>query len=141
MPQWPKLTFMKNNPLLTSILLLCLYFAACSKNSGKLTPQVQSSVTFSANGSFINFLLSTAFIQDVYSVHTTLITGQYQEAVPMIKTGGIPDEADADTAPFGRRILVLTGDEGCAGIEDVFNGGDVDRINDQGIIGCEVKGG
>jgi hypothetical protein len=86
---------MKNNPLLTSILLLCLYIAACSKNSGTLTPRVQSSVTFSANDSFINFPLSTAFIQDVVTVHTTLITGQYEDTSS--KRGSISIRLIGDT--------------------------------------------
>ncbi|HZE85113.1 MAG TPA: hypothetical protein VE035_12445 [Puia sp.] len=71
---------MKNNLLLTSILLLCVYLIACSKSNGKSAPVVGSSVSFSANDSFINFPLGTVFIQDVYNVHTTLITGQFADS-------------------------------------------------------------
>ncbi|HMH20827.1 MAG TPA: hypothetical protein VK563_03580 [Puia sp.] len=71
---------MKNTALLTSILLLCACFIACSKGNDKLTPTLRSSVTFSAKDSFINFPVGIVFIQDVVNVHTTLISGKYEDS-------------------------------------------------------------
>jgi hypothetical protein len=86
---------MKNNLLLTGILLLCLYLLACSKGGGTLTPITRASLTFTANDSMINFPVSMAYIQDVVNVHTTLITGQYADTSS--KKGSISIRLVGDT--------------------------------------------
>ena len=63
-----------------------------------------------------------------------------QQAAPCVAARRIAKYANAEAAFLFGGILVLTGDEGCAGIVNVLNGCDVDRINDQCITSRKVKG-
>ena len=70
---------MKNTPLLLSILFLGSILFACKKSGGNDSSNPSSSFTFSANDSMISFPVNLVYIQDVYDVHTTLISGQYKD--------------------------------------------------------------
>ena len=86
---------MKSNLLLISIICLGGVLVACHK-SDNLTPILpSSSLVFSANDSMISYPINQAFIQDVYSTHTTLITGQYSDTSS--KKGSISIRLFGDT--------------------------------------------
>ena len=70
---------MKNHFQLLSILFLCTALLACSKGNGDAPAGPSSSFIFSANDSLISFPVNLAYTQDVYDVHTTLISGQYKD--------------------------------------------------------------
>jgi hypothetical protein len=70
---------MKNTPLLLSILFLFGVLIACKKSDGNASSGPSSSFIFSANDSMVSFPVNLAYIQDVYNVHTTLISGQYKD--------------------------------------------------------------
>ncbi|HWK02542.1 MAG TPA: hypothetical protein VNS58_02860 [Puia sp.] len=70
---------MKNTLLLLSILCLFSVLSACKKSGGDGSSSPSSSFVFSANDSMISFPVNLAYLQDVYDVHTTLISGQYKD--------------------------------------------------------------
>ncbi len=72
---------MKNRPLPISMLFLLSCLASCSKSSHGPTAPVAptTSIFFNANDSAIIYPLNLAYIQDVDSVHTTLISGEYPD--------------------------------------------------------------
>jgi hypothetical protein len=87
--------YLKNQYLLATLVALCGCLIACSKGSGTLTPLPQSSFSFSANDSLIDFPVDLAFIQDVNSTHTILISGQYTDTT--LKQGNISLRLIGDT--------------------------------------------
>src|ERR1700742_140389 len=79
-PECSQNNTMKNRPVLESLLLLCLLYclSSCSKSShapSSSTPT--TTVSFSAGDSTIIYPLDLAYIQDVDSTHTTLISAEF----------------------------------------------------------------
>src|SRR6202022_2326051 len=70
---------MKNTPLLLSVLALFSVLFACKKGDGNALSGPASSFTFSANNTLISYPVNLAYTQEVYNVHTTLISGQYKD--------------------------------------------------------------
>jgi hypothetical protein len=70
---------MKNTPLLLSVITFLCVLTACNKNSGDALSGPSSSFTFSANDSLISYPVNIVYTQEVYDVHTTLISGQYKD--------------------------------------------------------------
>jgi hypothetical protein len=96
---------MKNQYLLTPVLMLCCILFACNKGNGTLTPLVRSSLSFSANDTMISFPMNLAFIQDVNNIHTTLISGQYADTSS--KQGNISLRLVGDTTGRYREDSLL----------------------------------
>ena len=89
---------MKNGPALTSLFALCLcyYLASCSKsNHAALEATPTTTVSFSANDSTIVYPLDLAYIQDVDSTHTTLISAQFPDT--SVKQGSLGIRLLGDT--------------------------------------------
>lgn len=86
---------MKSTPLLLSILSLVGALIGCTKHDGNALSTPPSSFIFSANDSVISFPVNLAYIQDVYDVHTTLISGQYKDTSS--KQGSISFRLIGDT--------------------------------------------
>ena len=70
---------MKNAVVLTSMIILCGILFACKKSNGPATAAPSSSFSFLANDTLISFPVNQAFIQDVTTLHTTMISGQYAD--------------------------------------------------------------
>jgi hypothetical protein len=70
---------MKNTPLLLSIFSMFSVLVACNKSGGDALSGPSSSFTFSANDTLISYPVNLAYTQDVYDVHTMLISGQYED--------------------------------------------------------------
>jgi hypothetical protein len=96
---------MKNQYLLTLVLILCCILIACNKGNGTLTPLVRSSLSFSANDTLVSFPVDLAFIQDVNNIHTTLISGQYADTSS--KQGNISFRLVGDTTGHYRGDSLL----------------------------------
>jgi hypothetical protein len=86
---------MKRTPLLLSIVSIFGMLIACNKGDGNPLSTPSSSFTFSANDSLLSFPVNLAYIQDVYNVHTTLISGQYKDTSS--KKGSISFRLIGDT--------------------------------------------
>lgn len=86
---------MKRTPLLLSIVSLCGMLIACNKSDSNPLSTPASSFTFSANDTVLSFPVNLAYIQDVYNVHTTLISGQYKDTSS--KKGSISFRLIGDT--------------------------------------------
>jgi hypothetical protein len=89
---------MKNGPLLRSLLVLCLcyYMASCSKSSHAASASTPvTMLSFSANDSSIIYPIDLAYIQDVDSTHTTLISAQYADT--SVKQGSLGIRVLGDT--------------------------------------------
>lgn len=100
---------MKSRPLLTSIICLCISLAACTKSSHEAaTPAAPtSSIFFTINDSIVNYPENLAFIQDVDSVHTTLISGQFPDTAS--KRGSLAIRVLGDTTGrFNGSDLLVT---------------------------------
>ncbi len=99
---------MKSRPLLTSIICLCISLAACSKSSHETAapPALTTSIFFTVNDSIVNYPENLAFIQDVDSVHTTLISGQFPDTAS--KQGSLAIRVLSDTTGrfSGSNLLV-----------------------------------
>lgn len=70
-------------------------FVACKKSDGNSLSNPASSFVFSANDTVISFPVNLAYTQDVYNVHTTLISGQYKDTSS--NTGNISFRLIGDT--------------------------------------------
>ena len=104
---------MKNRPLLLSILFLTGCLASCSKsNHGPAAPVAPTtSISFTANDSVIIYPLDLAYIQDVDSTHTTLISGAYPDTSS--KKGSIAIRLLGDTTGrFQGNSLLVTYTDG-----------------------------
>jgi hypothetical protein len=86
---------MKNTPLLLSILSLCCVLIACNKGGGGPPTGPSSSFSFSVNDTLMSYPVNLAYTQEVYDVHTTLISGQYQDTSS--KKGSISFRLIGDT--------------------------------------------
>ncbi len=88
---------MKNGPLLTSCVVLCCLLAACGKSSHGLGIQATpiSSVAVSVNDSLLNYTVNLVYIQDVDSLHTTLISAEYADT--STKKGSLAIRLPGDT--------------------------------------------
>ena len=96
---------MKNGPLILSLLILC-YLASCSKSSHSPSLSPGTSVSFSANDSVIVYPLDLAYIQDVDSTHTTLISAQYPDSSAKKGSLGIRVMSDTTGRFRGASLLV-----------------------------------
>lgn len=97
---------MKNWPLLVFLILSCS-LASCSKSShSPASAALNSSISFSSNDSVIVYPLDLAYIQDVDSVHTTLISAQYPDT--SVRKGSLGIRILSDTTGLFRssRLLV-----------------------------------
>src|ERR1700743_43066 len=104
---------MKNRPVLKSLLLLCLFYClwSCSKSSH--APSVSTpttTVSFSANDSMIIYPLDLAYIQDVDSTHTTLISAQFPDTSSKTGSLGIRLLSDTTGKFQGANLLVTSTD-------------------------------
>jgi hypothetical protein len=70
---------MKNAFVLISIVTLCGVVSACKKSSTLAPVPSSSSLSFFANDTLISFPVNQAFIQDITTTQTTLISGQYAD--------------------------------------------------------------
>ena len=62
------------------LLLLSVFFIACSKsNHAAAVAKPNYSLHFTASDSTINYPINQAFTQNIYSLNTTLITGQWSD--------------------------------------------------------------
>lgn len=86
---------MKNTPLLLSILSVFCVLTACNKGGGDALQGPSSSFTFTANDSLLSYPINIAYTQEVYNVHTTLISGQYKDTSS--KKGSISFRLIGDT--------------------------------------------
>ena len=88
---------MKNGPLLRSFVLFCCVLAACKKSShGPAVPVTPASnISVSANDSLLHYTINLAYIQDVDSAHTTLISGEYADTSS--KKGSLAIRLPGDT--------------------------------------------
>jgi hypothetical protein len=108
---------MKSRPLLTSILCLCISLAACSKSSHKPAASVAptTSIFFTVNDSTVNYPENLAYIQDVDSVHTTLISGQFSDTAS--KQGSLAIRVLSDTTGrFNGSNLLVTYTDGVGNV-------------------------
>ena len=108
---------MKSRPLLTSILCLCISLAACSKSSHKPAAPVAptTSIFFTVNDSTVNYPENLAYIQDVDSVHTTLISGQFSDTAS--KQGSLAIRVLSDTTGrFNGSNLLVTYTDGVGNV-------------------------
>jgi hypothetical protein len=108
---------MKNTGLCTtiqlSILLLFSLLFACSKSNGGSTGNTNAFFTFSANDSLVNYPVANAYIQDVDSLHTILLTGQYADTSS--RGGNISIRIIGDTAgryTASNLLVTFTNDSG-----------------------------
>src|SRR5579872_5770570 len=100
---------MKNGPLLRSLIVLCScsYLASCSKSSHVPSPSAPTTtVSFSANDSTITYPLNLVYIQNVDSVHTTLISAQYADTSSKKGSLGIRVLSDTTGRFKGGSLLV-----------------------------------
>ncbi|MHA4811817.1 hypothetical protein ACX0G9_27225 [Flavitalea flava] len=101
---------MKNTPLtnlLILLILLCGLLTACKKGSAVAAVPTWSSFSFSANDTAINYPVNLAYIQDVYHVRTTLISGEFADTSS--KVGNISIRVIGDTTgQFRRDSLLVT---------------------------------
>jgi hypothetical protein len=92
---------MKNRTALTFLCALCLclccyYLASCSKSShAALEATPTTAVSLSVNDSTIIYPLDLAYIQDVDSIHTTLISAQFPDT--SVKQGSLGIRLLGDT--------------------------------------------
>jgi len=72
---------MKNDPLLTSFVLILCGLAACKKSShGPAAPATPASnIAVRAGDSLLHYTVNLVYVQDVDSTHTTLISGEYAD--------------------------------------------------------------
>lgn len=72
---------MKNSPLLRSLFFWCCAVCACSKSgNGPSVPVAPVSIiSLNVSDSLLSYPVDMAYIQDVNSTHTTLISGQYPD--------------------------------------------------------------
>jgi hypothetical protein len=98
---------MKSGPIKSSLILLCISLASCSKSShpaAAATPT--TSIYFTINDSTINYPVNLAYIQDVDSLQTTLISGQFPDTAS--KQGSLAIRILSDTTGrfLGGNLLV-----------------------------------
>lgn len=113
---------MKNGPLLCSLLILCYSLASCSKSShSPASATASSSVSFSTSDSTIIYSQDLAYIQDVDSVHTTLIAARYPDT--SVKKGSLGIRILGDTTGmFKSSSLLVTYTDGNGNV--YYNNGD-----------------
>ena len=85
---------MKSGPIKSSLILLCISLASCSKSSHP-TAAPTTSIFFTINDSTVNYPVNLVFIQDVDSLHTTLISGQFPDTAS--KQGSLAIRVLSDT--------------------------------------------
>ncbi len=99
---------MKNRLLPISLLWLCYSLISCSKSShgppGPVAPK--TSISFNANDSAIIYPVNLVYIQDVDSVHTTLISGEYPDTSSKKGSLGIRVIGDTTGRFQGSNLLV-----------------------------------
>jgi hypothetical protein len=108
---------MKSRPLLTSIAYLCISLAACTKSSHETAAPVAptTSIFFTINDSTVNYPENLAYIQDVDSVHTTLISGQFSDTSS--KQGSLAIRVLSDTTGrFNGSNLLVTYTDGVGNV-------------------------
>ncbi|HEY4337198.1 MAG TPA: hypothetical protein VGM89_14910 [Puia sp.] len=88
---------MKSDPLLTSFILLSCLLAACKKSShGPAVPATPASnITVKAGDSLLHYTINLVYIQDVDSLHTTLISAEYADTSS--KKGSLAIRLPGDT--------------------------------------------
>ena len=99
---------MKNRLLPISFLWLCYTLTSCSKSShGPPRPVAPTtSISFNANDSAIIYPVNLVYIQDVDSVHTTLISGEYPDTSGKKGSLGIRVIGDTTGRFQGSSLLV-----------------------------------
>jgi hypothetical protein len=104
---------MKNGPAFTSLFALCLcyYLASCSKSGPAASSAAPTTtVSFSANDSTIIYPLDLAYIQDVDSTHTTLISAQFPDSSAKQGSLGIRVLSDTTGKFQGSKLLATYAD-------------------------------
>ncbi|MBS1668274.1 MAG: hypothetical protein JST58_12935 [Bacteroidetes bacterium] len=99
---------MKNTFLILTVLISVSIFYSCSKNSGTMSPQSNfASLSFTANDSSIHFPISTASIQEVLTLQTTVIIGKFADTSS--HQGSISIRVIGDTTGrYSRDSLLVT---------------------------------
>jgi hypothetical protein len=108
---------MKSRPLRRSIIYLCLSLVACSKSSHEPAVPIAptTSIYFTVNDSTVNYPQNLAYIQDVDSVHTTLISGQFSDTSS--KQGSLAIRVLSDTTGrFNGSNLLVTYTDGVGNV-------------------------
>jgi hypothetical protein len=85
---------------------------ACNKSSHNLPPLTpSSSLSFKAGDSLLTYPVNLVYIQDVDSIHTTLISGEYQDTAS--KKGSLSLRLIGDTTGrFKGSVLLVTYTDG-----------------------------
>jgi hypothetical protein len=99
---------MKNDPVFASLFALCLcyYLASCSKSGHAASSAAPSTaVSFSANDSMIIYPSDLAYIQDIDSTHTTLISAQFPDTSAKQGSLGIRVLSDTTGKFQGSQVL------------------------------------
>jgi hypothetical protein len=112
---------MKNTPLLLSMITYFCVLTACNKGNGDALSGPSSSFSFSANDSLISYPVNIVYTQEVYDVHTTLISGQYKDTSS--KKGSISFRLIGDTTGrYQGDSLLVTYTDGTGSV--FYNTGD-----------------
>ena len=108
---------MKNGPIKSALILLCgIALASCSKSSYPTTAAAPTtSIFFTVNDSIVKYPENLAYIQDVDSVHTTLISGQFPDTAS--KQGSLAIRVLSDTTGrFNGNNLLVTYTDGAGNV-------------------------
>jgi hypothetical protein len=107
---------MKSGPIKSALVLLCASLASCSKSSQPASPVAPTtSIYFIINDSTVNYPENLVFIQDVDSVHTTLISGQFSDTAS--KQGSLAIRVLSDTTGrFNGNNLLVTYTDGAGNV-------------------------
>ncbi len=108
---------MKSGPIKSALVLLCgIGLASCSKSSHPMSPAAPTtSIFFTINDSTVNYPENLVYIQDVDSVHTTLISGQFSDTAS--KQGSLAIRVLSDTTGrFNGSNLLVTYTDGVGNV-------------------------
>jgi hypothetical protein len=94
---------------------------ACSKNNHPASPAATTSIYFTINDSTVSYPVNLAYIQDVDSLQTTLISGQFPDTAS--KQGSLAIRFLSDTTGrFQGSNLLVTYTDGLGNV--YYNSGD-----------------
>jgi len=108
---------MKSGPIKSALMLLCgMSLVSCSKSSHPASPAVPTtSIFFTINDSTVKYPENLVYIQDVDSVHTTLISGQFSDTAS--KQGSLAIRVLSDTTGhFNGSNLLVTYTDGAGNV-------------------------
>jgi hypothetical protein len=105
-----------SGPIKSALVLFCASLAFCSKSSQPGSPAAPTtSISFTVNDSTVSYPDNLAFIQDVDSLHTTLISGQFADTAS--KRGSLAIRVLSDTTGrFQGSNLLVTYTDGVGNV-------------------------